>query len=247
MGLIDHDKNRAAVLTPVPQIAEHRRGDQGLLLTGGQRAQVDDDTADRIIMDRVEDRTRLAGGPDRVAVHAQVADPQPEAPSLAPVTAGQRLQRDRVRVREQGGQRGVFLPVGDRIQAERSRLDRRVDLGRVDPQPALSRRSRGIDRDPPGRVGVTSRLRRVGIRAHLAQAHEIGVRIEDDQAQVRLAQQPLEDHAERVGLPRPGLTAEEGVPVEAPGVGQTGHAGGQGELAQRQLRAATGAALLPRP
>ena len=37
------------------------------------------------------------------------------------------------------------------------------------------------------------------------------------------------------------------MPVEAPGVGQAGHAGGQGELAQRQLRAGAGAALLPRP
>ncbi len=49
MSLVNHNQDRAALLAPTPQVAEHRRGDQGLLLARGQRAQVNDNTADALM------------------------------------------------------------------------------------------------------------------------------------------------------------------------------------------------------
>ena len=50
-----------------------------------------------------------------------------------------------------------------------------------------------------------------------AEVHEVGVRVEDGHPQVGLQEEPLEQHPEGVGLARPALAAEEGVPVEAAG------------------------------
>jgi hypothetical protein len=116
------------------------------------------------------------------------------------------------------------------VQPEHGRLRRRIDLGRVDSQPPVPR---GIGRKDGDAVPYRS------------QAHEVRVRIEDDQAQVRLGQQTLEDHSERVGLARPRLTAQERVPVEAVGVRQAGHVGDRRQFTQPQLRAGPRAALEP--
>ena len=64
--------------------------------------------------------------------------------------------------------------------------------------------------DPPGvRLGHPRQRR--------AEVHEVGVGVEDRHPQVGLQQQPLEQHPEGVGLARPALAAEEGVPVEPAG------------------------------
>jgi hypothetical protein len=94
--LVDHDEDRIAFLAPPPQVTEHRRGDEGLLLSAGQRAQVDDNTADALIVKRVEDGTRLAGSPHRVPVHAEVLDAQAEPCRLRKVALGQLLHSERV-------------------------------------------------------------------------------------------------------------------------------------------------------
>ena len=146
---------------------------------------------------------------------------------------------------QEGDQGGVLVAVGDRVQAQRCRLGGGRDLGRVQPQPPVAVRMGGVDRDPGCLLLVTPGQHRVGIRAQLAQADEVGVRIEHDHPQVRLDQQPLQDDAERVGLARSRLAAQEGVPAEAPGVGQARHPGGQGQVAQPQHRVGLGVALLP--
>ena len=229
--LVDHDEDRIAFLAPPPQITEHRRGDEGLLLAARQRAQVDDDTADARIVNRVEDRTGLAGSPHRVAVHAEVLDAQAEPYRLRKIVSGQRLYRGRVLAGEHRRQRGVFFPVGDRVQPEGGRLGRRLDVGRVQPEPSLAVGAGGVDRDSARRLTVAPGQRRVRARAHLAQARKVRVRVEDHHAQVRLGQEPFEDHAERVRLARSGLAAQERVPVETRGVRHAGHPGGKRQLA----------------
>ncbi len=97
---VDHDQYRAALLAPSPQVTQHRSGDKCLLLARRQGAKVNDDTADARIADRVQDRTRLAGRPDREAIDAQAADAQAEAARLGMAVAGQRLERGRVLARE---------------------------------------------------------------------------------------------------------------------------------------------------
>jgi hypothetical protein len=103
----------------------------------------------------------------------------------------------------------------------------------------------GVDRDPGCLLPVAPGQDRVGVRAQLAQTDEVGVRIEHDHPQVRLDQQPLQDDPERVGLARTRLAAQEGVPAEAPGIGQARHPAGQGQVAQPQHRGGLGVALLP--
>ena len=53
---------------------------------------------------------------------------------------------------------------------------------------------------------------------HLAEADEVGVEVEDEQAEPGLEEQPLEQDAERIRLARAGLAAEERVAREAAGV-----------------------------
>jgi hypothetical protein len=139
--LVDHDQDRPALVPPSPQVTQHRRGHHGLFLAGRQRAQVDDDTPGVLIVDRVQDRAGLAGCPYRVPVDAQIAKTQRQPARLGTVAVRQRLYRGPDRAaREQSGQRRVFLAVRDRVQAEQSRLRRRIHLGRVQAQPSPSRR-----------------------------------------------------------------------------------------------------------
>lgn len=48
----------------------------------------------------------------------------------------------------------------------------------------------------------------------LSEANEVRIRVEDDDPEARVEEQALEDDTERVGLPGPGLAAEERVAVE---------------------------------
>jgi hypothetical protein len=103
----------------------------------------------------------------------------------------------------------------------------------------------GVDGDRAGGPLVAPGQGRVGAGAQPVQADEVGVRIEHNHPQVGFHQQLLQDDPERVGLPRTGLAAQEGMPAEAPGVGQAGHAARQGQLAQPQPGAVRRGALLP--
>jgi hypothetical protein len=178
--LVDHDQDRLALVPPPPQVAQHRRGDQGLLLAGRQRAQVDDDAAGALVVHRVQDRAGLAGRPHREAVHAEVADAQGEAALRRSLTVRERLERGSVLALEQSGQDGVFLAIRDRVQPEHTRLRRRIDLGRVDAQPPLPRGTGRKDGDSLGRLPVAFSQRRIGAAPYRSQAHEVRVRIEDD-------------------------------------------------------------------
>ena len=196
-------------------------------------------------MDRIENRTRLTRGPHGVAVDAEIAEPQAQAARLGELASGQCLQPELAPVGEELGERGVLLAVFYRVQAERGGLRRWIDLGRVQPQSSLPRGVGGIDGDSARRFPEALSQDRIGVAAHLAEAHEIGVGVQHHQAQVRLGQQLLQDHPERVGLARPGLAAQERVPVEAAGIRPAGHISGLRQLAQPQLGVVPRAALEP--
>ena len=70
-------------------------------------------------------------------------------------------------------QRRVLLTVLDRVQAEQGGLRGRIDLGRVQPKPSLSRGVGGIDRDGPRHLFIALGQHRVGAAAHFSQAHEV--------------------------------------------------------------------------
>jgi hypothetical protein len=53
-----------------------------------------------------------------------------------------------------------------------------------------------------------------GVGTEFPEPNEISIRIEDHHSQIGHCQQLLEDHAERIGLARPALPAEERVPVK---------------------------------
>ncbi len=101
-------------------------------------------------MDRVEDRTLLAGRPHCKAPDVQIADAQAEATLFRAVALGQPPEPGWIPACEHLSQRRVLLTVRYRVQAEQGGLRRRVDLGRVQPKPSLSRGVGGIDR--PGWV-----------------------------------------------------------------------------------------------
>ena len=86
--------------------------------------------------------------------------------------------------------------------------------------------------DPPRtRTDAAASAAALGVHARLAEAHEVGVRVEQHEPQVSLDQEPLEEHAERVRLARARLPAEEGVAAEATGVEPERHPGGERESA----------------
>jgi hypothetical protein len=70
--------------------------------------------------------------------------------------------------------------------------------------------------------------------ADVGEADEVGVGVEDDEAQAGLEQQPLDQDAECVGLAGAGLPAEEGVAVEPAGVQPECDGGRQAQLARGQ-------------
>jgi hypothetical protein len=133
VGLVDHDQDGAAFGAVAPQVAQHDRGDQGLLVAGGQRAEVNDDAADAFVVNGVENRARLAARPYRVAVDTKVRQAQAEAACLRVIASVQCLDGGGVLAGQEGGQGRVLVAVGDRVQAQRCRLGGGRDLGRVQP------------------------------------------------------------------------------------------------------------------
>ena len=113
----------------------------------------------------------------------------------------------------QGDQQVVLAPVDERVELE----DRGLRLGAevVEPDPQESRSGRWC-RAEHLHVGLVDALAFVGLGTvdRRTQPDEVAVRVEYDDRQVGVDEQLFEEHAERVGLPRSRLPAQEGVPVE---------------------------------
>ena len=126
----------------------------------------------------------------------------------------------------------------NRVEPEDSRLRLRVELGKAESQP-LAAPLRGAAHDDPRRgLSVAVREPLVDALPQLGKADEVGVRVEHDDPERRLQQEPFEDRPERVGLAGAGLPAEEGMPVEATGRERERNALDQRQLADGERRAA---------
>ena len=101
------------------------------------------------------------------------------------------------------------------------------ELGDAEAQPLVAGPALRCTARPSASRAVALGRRLVDAVAHARQPDEVGVRVEDDDPQVGLEQQPLEHDAERVGLAGAGLPAQERVAVEAAGVERARHAGRQ--------------------
>ena len=226
--LVDDDQDRPALLAPPPELPEHRRRGERLLLAGCERAEIDDEAAHVVLRQLRQHRRPIGAGPDTPAVEAEVPGAADQPPARAAVALqllelleGQRLAavRERCQLR-------VLLAVADGVEAERRCLRRRVEL-REPQREAVVRPPHGQRACGP-RVAVS--VVAVGIRPQLPEPGEVGVRIEDDDLQVSVQQQLLEHDAERVGLARARLAAEEGVPPESAGIERERHAGRKQQL-----------------
>ena len=156
------------------------------------------------------------------------------------------LQRERALGGQDLVERRVLLEVGDRVQPQQRRLGRGLEVAEAQPQPIAALRAGAVHVEEARDAAVAARQPRRHVAAHLAEPDVVGVGVEHDDAQRRLQQQPLEQHAERVRLARARLPAQERVAVEPGGVERQRHAGDERELAGVELRAARRAALEPR-
>ena len=246
--LVDHDQHGLTLGTPPPQRREHALRRDRLLAGRAQRAEVDDEAARAAGCDEVLDRVLVAERPDLPAVDAEVAQPRPER--LVPrLGRGEQRLHDSRRTRsglrrgarlEQLHERAVLIPVADRVEPQHSRLLGGVAVHETDVEPL------GSFPCPPhleraGSLHVARSETGFHVAPHLAEADEVRVRVEDDDPQRRLEQEPLEDRAERVRLSRAGLAAEERVPVEAARVEGKAH-----RRLERQLADVERGALWPR-
>src|SRR5262249_34563531 len=125
---------------------------------------------------------------------------------------------------------GVLLAVGDRVELERGGEEAEVELLADDREP-VGPFARAADEDPGLDLAVAGDRVRGRVVARVGKAHEVGVRVEDDDAELRLVEEPLEDDAERIRLARARLAAEERMPVEAARVERERNAGRERELA----------------
>ena len=132
---------------------------------------------------------------------------------------------------EQVGQHGVLVPVGDRVEPQDRTLGARVELGEAQLQLVVGAGLVAPHGDVVGNGSVALGQRRVGSVADPAQPDVVGVGVEDHDPQGGLGEHPLEQEAERVGLPRARLPAHEGVPVEPTTVELGRDAGCQHQLA----------------
>ena len=147
-----------------PQPPEHRRGRERLLLARRERAEVHDQAARPVLLQRVEHRPGLAARPDPVLVQPEVADPRAEPPRLGPVARQQRLQRRRPLLREHRGQLGVLVAVGDRVEPQQRGLGVGPELAQREPQPLVGAGSRRVDLDAAGDLAIALGQRRIGAR-----------------------------------------------------------------------------------
>ena len=116
---------------------------------------------------------------------------------------------------------GVLFTVRHRVEAERGRLQGRLELR----EPKRKAVAGPPHRQRAGRLGVARSLGGVRVRPQLPEPYVVGVRVEHDELQVGLEQQPLEDDAERVRLAGARLAAQERVAPETARVERERHAG----------------------
>ena len=226
--LVDDDQDRPTLLAPPPQLAEHGRGGQRLLLSRRQRSEVDHEAAHIVPCELGQHRASLRARPDAPAVQAEVPRAADQLPAglasaldlLEPVE-GQGLTAVRER-----HELGVLLPVGDRVETERGRLRRGLELREQKREPVAG----PPDGQRAGRLHVAGCLHVVRVRPQLTEPREVGVRVEHDDLQIGLEQQPLEHDAERVRLAGARLATEKRVTGETTRIEGERHAGRQQQL-----------------
>ena len=230
--LVDHDQHRPALVAPPPQLAEHGRGDERLLLPRRERAEVDHEAA-RVVRcepGRIELRSAPAQMPQRCTPRFR-ARPIRSPAGLA--LALELLSRSRVT--------GSPLSASATSSAysSRSATGSRRSMPPAWPARApLKQRARAPHRPAhgqrAGRLARSAPLRLVRVRTQLTEPHEVGVRVEHDELQVGLEQQLLEHDAEGVRLAGARLAAEKRVPAEATGVERERHARREQQLPDLQ-------------
>jgi hypothetical protein len=245
--LVEHSQNRPALQPAVPQASQHGLGDQRLLVARGQRAEVHHQAAHVGVVERAEHRAGVLARPDPPVLDAEVAHAQVQTARLGTVDAGELGEALRPFLSEGRGEFGVLLAVGDRVEPQQRPLGRWIELGEPQSQSRVAGGGRRPHGDPASQRLPSLRGRRVGAVAHLGQAREVRVGVEDHDAQVRLEQHLLEHQPERVALSRPGLAAQERVAVEPAGVQAERRVVDERQVADREPRAARRGGLEPRP
>ena len=207
-----------------PQRPEHRHRDGRLLQRRRQRAQIDHHAV--VAVEDIDQRGRLRLAPDLPTGDVQVGDAQPELAGLGgqlaeqqPLHLGQRVALPPEALHE--------LPEGAELFASRKRVelqhlrllgagqvaeaDAHVALGLVGMAGRTGHAEAGRGSlVTPGQPLVDSLA-----VAQRAEGHEVGVGVEHDEAELGLEQELFQHHPEREGLAGPGLTAQEGMAVEA--------------------------------
>ena len=132
----------------------------------------------------------LSGRPDAPAQDAEVLRAQKQPSGIRRVGLGPVLDPRRAPVGERLAQDRVLVAIGDRVEPQQRGLGSRAELreAQVESIPGLRRPHRHAAR------GLPVARRQLGVRtiAHVGEPDEVGVRIENDDAQVGLEQQPLE-------------------------------------------------------
>ena len=150
------------------------------------------------VLELLGQRLPLRPRPDAPAVHAEVVGAELERLGWG---AGEILQAADVLVFQESEQIRVLAAVGHRVEVQERRLMLRTEVAQADADSSRAARS-AAHRDRPSRRAVALHGLVVRLGARLPKPHIVRVRIQHDDPQARLHQQLLQQHAERVGLPR---------------------------------------------
>ena len=241
--LVDHDQHRLARRATAPERREERLGRDRLLLAGLERAEVRDHAPRAAGLHELLERPAVGARPHLPPVDAEVPCPKGERAEGA-VGLEQRLDGRRHRchalvVSALDGieQRTVLLSVVDGVESQHSSPLHRVEVAEADVQAALQVGARPADVDRARGRAVPGADVVAGVVAQLVQPHEVRVRVQHDDTERRLGEEPLQDRAEGVRLARTRLAAEEGVAVERTGVEGERHPVGVCQRADLERRA----------
>jgi hypothetical protein len=138
----------------------------------------------------------------------------------------------------------ILAAIRDRVEAENGSLDARIEIAEPKTQ-ALRSNSPGAANDHARSPAMAFGQVLGNSVAGSAQTYEVRIRIEHDDAQARLVQESLQDHAERVRLSRARLPAQERVAVEPAGIESERHARREPQLADVELSTVRTRALKP--
>ena len=140
----------------------------------------------------------------------------------------------------------VLAAVGHGVETQQGCLVLRTEVAQADADRVVAARS-AAHGDRPRRRAVALDGLVVSARPRLPEPHVVGVGVEHDDPQLGLHQQLLQQHAERVRLPRPGLAAQEGMAAKAGGVERERHAASDREFADVEPSRARTATARARP